>query len=149
MNQHDIGIVIIGRNEGQRLVHCLVSAKRDSQNVFYVDSGSTDGSINAAAEAGARVLNLDLSQPFTAARARNEGFSMAVLGLSTRIFTSYNSSTATAHSPQLLPGRKLTNLSCEWNAVSPSVCGRRRERFPTASVFNYGSQDIEWNTPIA
>ena len=63
MNRNNIGIVVIGRNEGLRLVHCLVSAKMDSANIIYMDSGSTDDSVNVAAEIGARVLNLDLTRP--------------------------------------------------------------------------------------
>src|SRR6516164_2084132 len=70
----DIGIVAIGRNEGARLIACLASAKLETDSVVYVDSGSTDGSAAAAKGLGALVVNLDLGRPFTAARARNEGF---------------------------------------------------------------------------
>ena len=42
--------------------------------IVYVDSGSTDGSVEYAQSQGADVVNLDLSIPFTAARARNSGF---------------------------------------------------------------------------
>ena len=68
-----IGVVAIGRNEGQRLVACLRSALRDAKTVVCVDSGSTDGSAATAREMGAHVVALDMSIPFTAARARNEG----------------------------------------------------------------------------
>ncbi len=57
----NIGIVVIGRNEGERLRRCLGSVVRRVGKVVYVDSGSTDGSV-------------DMVRPFTAARARNEGF---------------------------------------------------------------------------
>ena len=67
----DIGIVAIGRNEGQRLVDCLRSLSQTKRAIVYVDSGSTDGSIAIAREMGANVVILDLSIPFTAARARN------------------------------------------------------------------------------
>jgi hypothetical protein len=40
----DIGIVVIGRNEGFRLVRCLKSLRLDPVKIVYVDSGSTDGS---------------------------------------------------------------------------------------------------------
>src|SRR5688572_13834671 len=72
--QDQIGIVVIGRNEGERLVNCLKSVKPDANVVVYVDSGSTDGSVEAAERLGARVVRLDMARPFTAARARNEGF---------------------------------------------------------------------------
>ena len=73
-----IAAVLIGRNEGARLVAALAAIPPDVFPIVYVDSGSTDGSVAAAQAAGARVVNLDMSRPFTAARARNEGF--AALG---------------------------------------------------------------------
>ncbi|HBK51422.1 MAG TPA: glycosyl transferase, partial [Pseudomonas sp.] len=66
-----IGVVVIGRNEGQRLERCLVSLAQGPDKVMYVDSGSTDGSLQLAANLGVAVLALDMSIPFTAARARN------------------------------------------------------------------------------
>lgn len=68
-----IGVVIIGRNEGDRLVRCLQSARLAPARVVYADSGSTDGSADWARGAGHQVIELDLTQPFTAARARNAG----------------------------------------------------------------------------
>ncbi len=63
-----IGVVAIGRNEGERLRASLLSARRDCGAVVYVDSGSTDGSAGLGEKLGAVVVNLDLSIPFTAAR---------------------------------------------------------------------------------
>lgn len=68
-----VGLVVIGRNEGERLVRCLRSVMGRADAVVYVDSGSTDGSVAAAHGLGAQVVQLDMSRPFTAARARNEG----------------------------------------------------------------------------
>src|SRR4051794_13164375 len=68
------GFVVIGRNEGQRLIDCLKSVVQPGRHVVYVDSGSTDGSVTAAEGLGATVHELDPATPFTAARARNEGF---------------------------------------------------------------------------
>ena len=62
----------IGRNEGDRLKQCLQSVLTAAQ-VVYVDSGSTDGSVQYAKEFGISVVELDLTRPFTAARARNAG----------------------------------------------------------------------------
>src|SRR5271165_5488933 len=75
MTVDDVGVVVIGRNEGERLMRCLASVRVFAKNIVYVDSGSTDGSADAAAEIGVRVVRLDMSRSFTAARARNEGFS--------------------------------------------------------------------------
>lgn len=69
-----IAVVVIGRNEGDRLVRCLESLHHDDVSVVYVDSGSVDDSTAAARGFGARVVELDMSTPFTAARARNAGY---------------------------------------------------------------------------
>jgi GT2 family glycosyltransferase len=69
-----LGIVAIGRNEGERLRRCLESVVGLGHAIVYVDSGSTDGSVALARAFGADVVELDLSVPFTAARARNAGF---------------------------------------------------------------------------
>ena len=47
-----IGAIIIGRNEGDRLRSCLDSLPKAIDQVVYVDSGSTDGSIEVAWAAG-------------------------------------------------------------------------------------------------
>lgn len=135
-----VAAVLIGRNEGARLLAALASIPGDVAPVVYVDSGSTDGSVAAAEAAGARVVRLDLSRPFTAARARNEGF--AALGADVPDYVQFMDGDCT-----LDPG---------WIGVARSfldghlqvavACGRRRERFPEASVYNRLC-DAEWNTP--
>lgn len=139
----DVGCVAIGRNEGERLVRCLRSLVGRAAHVVYVDSASTDGSIARAKELGAEVVELDLSIPFTAARARNEGF---------------------ARLRQLAPGVRYVQFvdgDCEvhegWLATARArleqrpelavVCGRRRERHPGASLWNR-IIDVEWDTPV-
>src|SRR5687767_1841585 len=69
-----LGVIAIGRNEGERLRRCLASVLGRGVPVVYVDSASTDGSAAAARSMGAEVVALDMSLPFSAARARNEGF---------------------------------------------------------------------------
>ena len=54
------GVVAIGRNEGERLKRCLESASNAAQ-VIYVDSGSTDGSLQWAKQAGVDAVELDVS----------------------------------------------------------------------------------------
>jgi glycosyltransferase involved in cell wall biosynthesis len=68
-----VGVVVIGRNEGERLRRCL-EALRMCARVVYVDSASIDGSVELAQRMHAEVVALDMSIPFTAARARNAGF---------------------------------------------------------------------------
>jgi glycosyltransferase involved in cell wall biosynthesis len=69
-----VGIVAIGRNEGERLRKCLQSVIECAALVVYVDSGSTDNSVAMARGIGSDVIELDMRVPFTAARARNIGF---------------------------------------------------------------------------
>jgi glycosyltransferase involved in cell wall biosynthesis len=74
----DVAVVAIGRNEGERLQRCLRSVVGRVALVVYVDSGSTDGSVAFAQSLGCEVVALDLSTPFTAARARNAGAQRAL-----------------------------------------------------------------------
>lgn len=69
-----VGIVVIGRNEGERLSRSLKSALQNGSPVIYVDSGSEDNSVEIAESLGAQTEVLDTARPFTAARARNAGF---------------------------------------------------------------------------
>ena len=137
-----IAAVIIGRNEGERLLRCLASVSKTIDRVVYVDSGSTDGSVAAAKAAGAETIDLDRSKPFTAARARNAGIRALRRG---------------AHPDyvQFIDGD--CELKPDWVAIATAffndnpmaavVCGRRRERFPEISVYNRLC-DREWDTPI-
>jgi glycosyltransferase involved in cell wall biosynthesis len=69
-----VGVVAIGRNEGDRLRRAFDSLPSGLAAVVYVDSGSSDGSVALARSRGYEVVELDMSRPFTAARARNAGF---------------------------------------------------------------------------
>lgn len=65
---------MIGRNEGKRLLLSLQSMQSSKCPIIYVDSGSSDDSVNVASSLADIVHALDPSKPFSAARARNEGF---------------------------------------------------------------------------
>ena len=143
MVSDDIGIVAIGRNEGGRLIACLASIKSATCNVVYVDSGSTDGSAAAAARLGVPVINLDLTRPFTAARARNEGFT-ALKALKPDIrFVQFIDGDCTLAHGWLDAAIAFINQRRDVAVVF----GRLRERYPTASVYNRLC-DFEWDTPI-
>jgi GT2 family glycosyltransferase len=134
-----VDAVIIGRNEGARLVACLASVAGQVRRMVYVDSGSTDGSVEAARSAGAVVVALDLAQPFTAARARNAG--MAALEGAAYVLLLDGDC---ALQPGFVAAGLATFAACPAAVV---VCGRRRERFPWVSVYN-ALCDAEWNTPV-
>ena len=76
-----LSVVVIGRNEGERLVHCLTSVRamrpiEGGIEIIYVDSASTDGSAERAAALGAIVLRVAPAQP-SAALGRNIGWRRA------------------------------------------------------------------------
>jgi GT2 family glycosyltransferase len=141
----ELGIVAIGRNEGERLRRCLASLAKvgGGAPTVYVDSGSTDGSAELARESGVEVVGLDMARPFSAARARNSGFERL---------------------KQISPGLRFVQFvdgDCEvadgWidRALAEFgarprlavVCGRRREMFPERSIYNRLA-DLEWDTPV-
>lgn len=136
------GAVVIGRNEGERLKRCLASMQRQIETVVYVDSGSSDGSADYARSEGIAVVDLDMSVPFTAGRARNEGF---------------------RELKALRPEVELVQFidgDCElcegWveaaatflgeNRDYAMVSGRVKERHPERSVYNELC-DMEWTRP--
>lgn len=134
-----IAAIVIGRNEGARLIACL-EALAGLAPLIYVDSGSTDGSVDAARARGAQVVELDMSLPFTAARARNAG--LAALPYDVELV-------------QFLDGDCVVQAGWldqaqAFLAQYPDiavVCGRRREMYPDASVYN-AMIDDEWDTPV-
>src|SRR5688500_5543473 len=106
----DIGVIAIGRNERERLRRCLASV-----------TGK-----------GHPVADLDVSFPFSAARARNAGFArlMQVAPLVRYVFFLDGDCEAiegwTDHA----------RAELEANPKAAVVCGRRRERYPEASIYN-------------
>ena len=137
------GCIIIGRNEGERLVRCLESVTDHFSLVIYVDSGSTDQSVENAKKAGAKVVLLDMEQPFTAARARNEG--LACLLKESPPITYVQFIDGDCELVDTWPQAAYQFL--EVNPDFAIVCGRRRERYPEQTLYN-GLCDLEWNTPI-
>ena len=138
----DLAAVVIGRNEGARLAACLDSlAAAGLTRVIYVDSGSTDGSPALAAARGATVVDLDMAQPFTAARARNAG--LAALTDRPPRYAQLIDGDCT-----LVPGWiDAATAFLDTNPRVAIVAGRRRERAPNLSPYNRLC-DREWNTPI-
>lgn len=134
-----VDAVVIGRNEGARLEACLRSLQGQVRRVVYVDSGSVDGSVAAARALGAEVVALDLTQPFTAARARNAGLAV----LQAPEFVQFVDGDCVVDPGWIEAG--LAGFAAHPAAVV--ICGRRRERFPAVSVYNRLA-DREWDTPV-
>jgi len=137
------GVVVIGRNEGERLRRCLESVRPASRCVVYVDSGSSDGSVALATGLGASVVALDMRLAFTAARARNEGMRRLEAIAPDLAFVQFVDGDCEMVEGWLVVAQQLLVARPEVAAV----CGRRRERFPERSVYNLLC-DLEWNTPI-
>ncbi|MCE9529774.1 MAG: glycosyltransferase [Planctomycetes bacterium] len=138
-----IGVVVIGRNEGERLIRCLRTLNPAALPIVYVDSGSTDGSPVAARALGVEVVSLDLSIVFTAARARNSG-TERLLQLAPEIeYVQFVDGDCEVASDWLEKAAKFLDE----HPKAAVACGRRRERHPERSVYNRLC-DIEWETPI-
>jgi len=142
MCAYKIGVVVIGRNEGERLKRCLLSIPAGYQ-VVYVDSGSSDGSVEFARSTGAVVVDLEDHRGFTAARARNAGWRQLLEQDPETTFV------------QFIDGDCEIEAGWFSNASSAImadarlaiVFGRRSERFPERSIYNRLCDD-EWDVPV-
>jgi glycosyltransferase involved in cell wall biosynthesis len=130
-----LSIVIIGRNEGDRLASCLqsVDSIRAEAELIYVDSASADGSPQVANDFGAEVIVLHGGIQ-TAARARNAGWQRAlapyVLFLDGDTILN-----------QGFPAAALKVLESEPSIAA--VWGHRRELHPEHSLYNR-VLDLDW-----
>jgi glycosyltransferase involved in cell wall biosynthesis len=139
----ELGIVVIGRNEGERLHRCLESVAVGGRPVVYVDSGSTDGSVELARSRDVEVVELDMTSPFTAARARNEGVDRLVAIAPGVRFVQFVDGDC-----EVVPGwLDRGQAELEARPEVAVVCGRLRERFPERSIYNRLA-DLEWDKPI-
>jgi hypothetical protein len=137
-----LGAVAIGRNEGERLKRCLESLSAAASRVVYVDSGSSDGSAEWARSQGAEVVELDLDQPFTAARARNAGFRRLRQIAPSLPFVQFVDGDCELDRGWPQAGLAFLGTHADFAAVA----GRRRERHPGRSVYNWLCQR-EWDRP--
>jgi GT2 family glycosyltransferase len=136
-----LSIVIIGRNEGDRLVRCLESVRQlqgldAGVEVIYADSASTDGSPARAAALGARVIAVESSRP-TAAQGRNAGWRVA-----SGTFVLFLDGDTIVHPD-------FARIALEAFAADPTlaaVWGHRREIHPERSIYNR-VLDLDWIFP--
>lgn len=138
-----IGVVVIGRNEGERLIACLESLRGEDRSIVYVDSGSTDSSVAAAEARGAEVVALDMAIPFTAARARNAGFHRLQELEPELDYVQFVDGDCAVAEGWLDAAAEVLESKAEVVAVS----GRRREIHPEHSIYNRLA-DFEWDTPL-
>lgn len=144
-NDIQLAVVAIGRNEGNRLKVCLESVLTSgvALKVVYVDSGSTDGSADVARGLGCVVVDLDMAVPFTAARARNEGWARALKCMPNLTHIQFVDGDC-----ELMSGWLQTALNfLGQHQDVAAVCGRTSERYPQRSIYNQLC-DIEWDAPV-
>ena len=134
-----LGLVVIGRNEGERLRRCLASVCARTRHMVYVDSGSTDGSPELARSFGVHVVELEMSQPFTAARARNAGFRALYERWPDLSFVQFLDGDM-----EVLDGwldAAVAFMLANEHVVA--FCGMRQERYPDRNVY-HRIVDVEW-----
>jgi GT2 family glycosyltransferase len=136
------GIVIIGRNEGARLTRCLDSLRGRQADCVYVDSGSTDDSVAAARSRGVAVVELDMSVPFTAARARNAGATCLLRSSPGLSLLQFFDGDCEVHSGWMDSAERFLDERYDVGVVF----GIQSERNPGQSIYNQ-LFDIEWDTP--
>ena len=140
---NSVAIVVIGRNEGTRLEYCFQSVLRETKAVVYVDSDSSDDSVAIAHRFGVAVIELDRASPFSAGRARNEGFYYLVQSLQNIKYVQFIDGDC-----ELQPG--WLKSACRYldsNSSCAVIAGRLKEKFPEKSIYNRLC-DHEWDTPI-
>lgn len=138
-----IGTVVIGRNEGLRLENCLKSLVNHDYPVIYVDSGSTDKSLEIANALASYTHALDTAKPFSAARARNEGFDLLLKKYPNIQYV------------QFIDGDCILDQGWFKAAIDTmhedqkraGVVGHLTERHPERSVYNRLCA-LEWKSPV-
>lgn len=138
-----IGVVVIGRNEGERLKACIRSLSNYAVRIVYVDSGSVDHSVAFVQSQGFDTVSLDMSIPFSAGRARNEGYRFLLKKYDDLMFIQFVDGDCEICDGWIVQAYDYLQK----NDHVASVCGRRKERYPESSIYNQLC-DIEWNTPV-
>jgi glycosyltransferase involved in cell wall biosynthesis len=140
MKEPKLSVVIIGRNEGERLERCIRSVQAmteppDEMEIIYVDSDSTDDSPARAQALGVKVLTVHPERP-AAAIGRNAGWRAA-----------------TAPLILFLDGDTILNPDFVKTALPrfddpkvAAVCGHRRENDPPTSMYQR-VLDLDWIMP--
>jgi len=140
MKEPIVSVVVIGRNEGARLAHCLESIRHvdfDGElEVIYVDSNSQDGSPELAEQLGAKVIRI-VPKHACAAIGRNTGWREA-----NAPYILFLDGDTKLH--PLFLNKALAEMHANPDVVV--VCGNRRESYPEHSLFNR-VLDLDWIFP--
>ncbi len=136
-----IAIVIIGRNE-QKCLNATLEPLVGLQAI-YVDSGSTDRSVVIANNKDIPVHQLSPDSPFTAARARNEGFKIVK-----KLYPDIRYVQFIDGDCELCPDW-LDNAynELEKNTEIAVLCGELKEKYPDRTIYNKLIQ-LEWKSLV-
>lgn len=140
-----LSVVIIGRNEGARLVKCIESVKAmhwpsetesgGGVEIIYVDSDSTDGSPERAHDLGAQVIVVHPQRP-SAALGRNAGWRAAKAPV-----ILFLDGDTILHPDFVMQASRAFN-----DPQVAVVWGHRRELHPEHSIYNR-VLDLDWVYP--
>lgn len=134
-----VSVVVIGRNEGERLLRCLASVRAanwaEAVELIYVDSASSDDSVAAAARFCDQVVSVVPLHP-SAALGRNAGWRVA--GGEFILFLDGDT--------VLAPNFITDALAAMSDASVAAVWGHRREMDPGQSLWT-AVMDLDWVYP--
>jgi len=138
--QTTVSVVIIGRNEGERLRRCIESVQCARwgdllYDIWYVDSQSTDASMAHARELGVNTLLLQDGE-MCAAKARNLGWMTA--GGAFILFLDGDTQLHCDFVEESMKALEESSLCAVW--------GHRRESNPLQSVYTR-VLDLDWIYP--
>lgn len=139
MNNKRIGIVIIGRNEGERLILCLESVLKVRVPCVYVDSQSQDNSVAEAEQRHIKTVILDKSAPVNASRARNTGFETLVNESPSLEYIHFIDADCELHPDWLEHAISALDNSSDIGVV----CGRLHEKFKDKNIYTRLC-DMDW-----
>ena len=137
-----VAVVAIGRNEGGRLAACLDSLTAAGAPVVYVDSGSTDDSVRLTKEHGFAVHELTPDRPFSAARARNEGYEQLATLFGGATYVQFLDADCAIDAAWLEAGTRFLDD----NPDCAAVIGTLSEREPELNVYHRLCA-MEWEGP--
>ncbi len=139
----DVGIVVIGRNEGRRLIRGLRIAMTLTPHVVYTDSNSDDGSREQAQEFAPKVHVIHMTTgPFTPSRGRLEGSQYLLEHRPEVKFIQFIDGDCFLDPEWITTGRTYLEEHPEVGAVF----GRRREERVSESLFSR-VMDVDWDKP--
>lgn len=135
-----ISVVVIGRNEGERLERCLKSIRdadypRDKIELIYVDTDSTDDSCALAEGFGAKVISIN-PEHRSAAAGRNAGLSAACCDL-----IHFFDGDTIVHRAWLAKA-----VEAMGDPEVAGVYGKREEMAPQATIYNFWMHH-DWYVP--